>query len=162
MEIKIPFYNILNMFLTGLIFAGCCVFIFYDQIIDNPTIEKIMNISTAFNIIFVSAFYAIIYEFGYIIHRMGSMVESCFRKLKFIPFNDDYKKFNERKKDYPIMEVLSREYSLSRTSFTLFFIILIISLIYCKITIAICSALLVVLFYCSMRKFALKIIELMN
>ena len=28
MEIKIPLYNILNMFLTGLVFIGGCVIIF--------------------------------------------------------------------------------------------------------------------------------------
>ena len=30
MEIKVPFYNILNMFLTGLVFIGGCLIIFSD------------------------------------------------------------------------------------------------------------------------------------
>ena len=32
MEIKIPFYNILNMFLTGMVFIGGCVIIFPEDI----------------------------------------------------------------------------------------------------------------------------------
>ena len=31
MEIKVPFYNILNMFLTGLVFIGGCLVIFQIQ-----------------------------------------------------------------------------------------------------------------------------------
>lgn len=43
--------------------------------------------------------FGLIYEIGFIINRIGSIViEPIFKKFKIIHFKNDYKLFNERKK----------------------------------------------------------------
>ena len=107
--------------------------------------------------------FALIYEIGFIINRIGSViVESFLVRAKLIPFNNDYKRFNDRKKEYPILEILSREYALSRNTFTLFLILTLISLkqfnwLHFVILLAICT-----LFFFSMRKHSAKIVKLME
>ena len=44
MEVKIPFYNILNMFLTGLVFIGGCVVIFPEYALNVLSHEIIKNL----------------------------------------------------------------------------------------------------------------------
>jgi hypothetical protein len=155
---KIPFYNIVNILLTGLIFTGILIIFYYQEISAKIYIN---NISITFVSIYTFAFFAIIYEIGLIINRLGSLLEDLLRYFKLIPFNDNYKKFNETKQKFPILEILSREYALSRTSMTLFLLISILTFIkfqfYGFIPITIC-----LLFFYSCRKYSKKIIKLME
>lgn len=161
MENKIPFYNIVNMLLTGLIFSGILIILFAHDIVDLYQNLNIKEFSFAFITIITFSFFAIIYEVGMIVNRLGSLLEEPLKYFKLIPFDNDYKKFNERKKEYPILSTLSREYSLSRTSIMLFLIIAILTFIKLHywgfLPLAIC-----LLFYFSCRKYAKKIIALMN
>lgn len=77
-------------------------------------------------------------------------------------FNDNYNVFNEKKNKYPILGVLSREYSVSRTSIALYLIIGIIYLFYVLCLWSIFSFALVGLFTLSARKYTKMIINLMN
>jgi hypothetical protein len=163
LEDKIPFYNIVNMFLIGFVFVGFLMLIFMKEAY--PQILKI-NISinnVVFQTILTVIFFAMIYEIGFILNRISSIIiEGILRHLKLVPYNKDYKKFNDRKRDYPIMEVLSREYALSRTSLTVFSILTIISIIKLNWKLTVIFLLVSLLFFFSTKKHASKIVELMT
>ena len=165
METKIPFYNLLNMFLTGLIFTGCCIVLFNSQVftfIESDFFKSIKEINFGLETIITISFCGVIYGIGLVINRTGSLLENLLDLVNAIPFDNNYKKFNERKKQFPIMDILSREYALSRTSMTLFLLLTIISSIQCKWVFSIVVFALMVVFYFSMRKFAGKIVKLMD
>jgi len=155
---KIPFYNIVNMLLTGLILSGIIIVFYYPKIISEIHID---NVSTIFVYISTFVFFAIIYEIGLIINRFGSLLEDIFKYFRLISFNDDYKRFNEIKQEFPILEVLSREYALSRTSMTLFLVISILTIIKC-ILYSFIPIIICLLFFYSFRKYAKKIVKLME
>jgi hypothetical protein len=166
METKIPFYNLVNMYLTGLIFTGCCIILFNKEIllfIELGYFKSIKSISIGLETIATISCFSIIYEVGYIINRVGSLLENLLKlSSKIMPFNNDYKKLNERKATYPIVSTLSREYALSRTSMTLFLLVTVITIIHIGLTISIFPFLLTGLFYFSMRKHACKIVKIME
>ena len=163
MEVKVPFYNILNMFLTGLVFIGGCVIIFPEYALNVLNNEIIKNLGAGPEIVVTVCAFATAYELGLIINRVGSVVMEEFLKwAKWIPFNNDYTLFNEKKKQYPIISTLSREYAMSRTGIVLFLILLVLSLIARKWTIAIACAVIMIVYYFSCRKHAVKIVELMG
>ena len=100
---------------------------------------------------------------GFVLNRAGSVfIEPVFKKLKIIPFNDDYKLYNDMSKEYPIMKVLSREYALSRTSSLLFALLFISSLFSGKKIYMMIFVLCTVMFVLSCRKHATKIVTLME
>lgn len=106
---------------------------------------------------------AISYEIGLIINRIGSVVlEPLFKKIHLIPFDNDYKKFNKVKKEYPIMETLSREYALSRTSIVLFLVLIAISILGENKLFGVPFILIAIIFYFSYKKFATKIVNMMK
>lgn len=161
MEMKISTYDFLNKFILGLVLIGVVVFAYgkemttileaYQDTKDSTIIITVLSISAL----------ALAYEVGIIINRLGSVLEDVMRKTHLIPFNDDYKKFNEKKKEYPIMNTLSREYALSRNSIVLFLLISIIVFVrfswYGLIPVAV-----MLLFYYSCRKYSKKICDLMK
>ena len=165
METKIPFYNLLNMFLTGLIFTGCCIVLFYEKIVlltDSAFFDSIKSMNVGLETIITICFCAIIYEIGYIINRIGSFMEDFLKLIKLIPFDNDYKNFNDKSAKLPVLSTLSREYALSRTSMTLFLMMTIISSVHCHRIFAVVMLALTILFYFSMKKHALKIVTLMK
>ena len=163
MEIKIPFYNILNMFLTGLVFIGGCVIIFPEYVLSVLNTEVIKNLGAGPEIIVTVCSFATAYEIGLIINRIGSVIIEDFLKWrKWIQFNDDYALFNEKKKQYPIMGTLSREYALSRTGIALFLVLFILASIAHKCPIANACAVVAFVYYLSCRKHSSKIVELME
>lgn len=163
MEIKVPFYNILNMFLTGLVFIGGCLVIFQDfafALFSNDIIE---NISAGPEIVITVCIFAVAYEVGLIINRIGSVIIEPFLKfIKLIPFNDNYALFNQKKKEYSIMRILSREYALSRTGIVLFLLLLILSFIEKKFFLTAIFTAITFIYLFSCRKHAGKIVELMQ
>ena len=163
MEIKLPLYDLLNKFLTGLVFMGGGAIIFPTQVLSLLKCEIVKNLGTGPEIVVTVAVFATAYELGLIINRFGSVViEDLFKRYKVIPFNNDYTLFNDAKKAYPIMGTLSREYALSRTGIALFFTLFVFALIACKWAIAIIYVVVVGVYYLSCRKHAAKIVELME
>lgn len=163
MEIKIPFYNILNMFLTGLVFIGGCIIIFPEYTLTVLNNEIIKNLGTGPEIISTVCVFAVAYEIGLIINRIGSVIiEPILKRLKWIPFDDDYVKFNKKKKEYPIMSTLSREFALSRTGIALFLILLVLSATTSKKLLVITCAVITAVYYLSCKKHAAKIVTLMQ
>lgn len=162
MEIKIPFYNIINMFLTGLVFMGGCIMVYPNFAANMLTSDIAINIGSSPEIILIVCFFAAAYEVGLIINRIGSVViEPILRKTKAIPFDDDYVKFNKKKKEYPIMSTLSREYVLSRTGIALFGILTAIAGCGGQLFFASGFVTTAVVYFFSGRKQAKKIVDLM-
>ncbi|MDE5985471.1 MAG: hypothetical protein K2H13_09480 [Eubacterium sp.] len=163
MKEKLSLYEYLNFVLIGLIFTGCCVLVFKDDELIKTIFKEIKTLSLGIEVVITFILFGLIYEIGFIINRLGSiLIEPIFKKLKIIHFNNDYKLFNERKKEYPIMEVLSREFALSRTQISLFFILMVISLLNKQFIIAVVFFLFVILFTLSMRKHSKKIVDFMS
>ena len=163
MEIKIPLYNILNMFLTGLVFIGGCVIIFPETAVAVLNSEFIKSMGTGPEIVVTVCTFAIAYEVGLIINRTGSVIlDEFLKRTKLIPFNDDYVLFNQKKKEYPIMSTLSREYALSRTGIVLFLFLLVLSVFESKWSLAAIFAVITSIYFLSCRKHARKIVELMQ
>lgn len=162
MEIKIPFYNVLNMFLTGLSFLGVLVIVFPKFILNVFNNEVIKSLDFRIEVIVIVCVFSIAYEIGMIINRVGSLIENLLKWWKWIKFNDNYVLFNEKKKEYPIMSTLSREYALSRTRIALFLILLILSSVAREWFIAIACVIVTIIYYLSCKKHASKIVELME
>lgn len=163
MEIKIPFYNILNMLLTGLVFVGGCIFILPNTAATVLSSDIVKNLGAGPEIMVVVCTFAVVYEIGLIINRTGSVILEPFLKwTKLIPFNDDYTLFNQKKKEYPIMNTLSREYALSRTGVALFLSLLILSAVEGKCSLVVICASIAGIYFLSCRKHAGKIVELMQ
>lgn len=163
MEIKVPFYNIVNMLLTGLVFWGGIVLIFPQKAFQFLSGEFYENLKTGPEFIFIICLLAVTYETGLVINRVGSVIiEPILKKAKLIHFNDDYALFNQAKKEHPIMSTLSREFALSRTSFTLFLLLAFIA-IFNKLCILFLSCITIsFVFYLSCKKHSSKIVELMK
>ena len=163
MEIKIPLYDLLNKFLTGLVFIGGSVVVYPARALSILNSAIVKNLGTGPEIVVTVAVFATAYELGLIINRFGSVIiEDVFKRFKFIPFNNDYTLFNETKKKYPIMSTLSREYALSRTGITLFLSLLVLSLLAGRWSVSISCFVIMIIYYLSCRKHAEKIVKLMN
>lgn len=167
MEIKIPFYNIVNMFLTGLALIGGCFLIFFDslmELLENETFTAFFaKISAGPEILLTVCAFATAYELGLIVNRLGSvLLEPLLKVTKLIPFDDDYKKFNVRKKAYPIMSTLSREYALSRTGVSLFLILTALACHHAEFAYMTVFFAISIVYCLSCRKHASKIVSLMS
>ena len=151
------------MLLTGLVFVGGLIIIFPQyaiQLIQSDFYEKL---KTGPEVILTICIFAIAYEIGLIINRIGSVIiEPFLKRFKLIPFNDDYTLFNDKKKDYPILGTLSREFALSRTSIALFLLLSIVSIYNRNCVVFISCVVISIVFYLSCRKHSSKIVQLMD
>ena len=163
MKFEIPFYNILNIFLTGLIFLGGFIFIFPKYIFYVLNNNICSNLCVRLDTIITIGFFAFVYEIGLIINRLGvHIIERPLHKLRFLPFNHDYVLFNYAREKYPIMDSLSREYALARTQIILFLLLLILGCVAKKWWVIILCAVMIILFCFTLKKYAKKIVKLMN
>ncbi len=163
MDFKIPFYNILNMFLTGFIFMASLASMFLEDciiILKNPLVD---HFRVSSELIVTFAFCAVIYEIGLIVNRLGSVAMEFFlRKTKLIPGHFNYKEYNKKKNLYPVLDTLSREYALSRTQLTLFLLATIIASFYSMWGHGATFLCIGVLYFLSCRKHAGKIATLLS
>lgn len=167
MEFKIPFYNLVNMFLIGFIFILGFFFL-------NPDLLKIILLNIKFYDISSSLILLVLlplsYEIGLIINRLGSLLENILKtENKYTERNmisrifqftwRKYELYQKTEKIDPFVTVLSREYALSRNSLTLFFLLFFVSVYNKDLSFTITTFLLSLLFYFSMRKHARKIVS---
>lgn len=161
MEIKISTYDFFNKFILGLVLTGVVILAYRQDLTSAIEVFQAIKENTIVITVFSISALAIVYEIGIIINRLGSILEDLLRKTHIIPFIDDYKRFNEKKKEFPIMNVLSREYALSRNSVVLFLLISILTFIrfgwFGLIPLAI-----MLMFYYSCWKYAKKIVDLVK
>lgn len=163
MEIKIPLYNILNFLLTGIVFVGSLLILFPDKITDFIMSDYYERLSATSEIIFLVCICAVAYEIGLIMNRAASVtVEPILRKAKIISFNDDYACFVKLAKKIPMLNTLSREYALSRTSILQFLVLIVVAVVVKKWVIAAIFAICVAVFTLSCRKHSLKITKIMH
>ncbi len=163
MQINVPFYNVLNMLLTGLVFLGACVLMFpnlIDVVLQNPYMD---NLSAGPEIVVTICFLAVAYETGLFINRLGSVVvETCLRKFTLIPFTQDYVELNRQRKEFPIIETLSREYVVSRTRIALCLALFLMAFIAKHWIIGASTVCGIILYYCSAYKHSYRIVELVE
>ena len=121
METKVPFYNAVNIFLPGLALFGSIVLLFHDDV---KTLAKAITDlgSAGLEILVTISLFAVAYEIGYIIFRLGATgIEPILKKM----FGwADYKDFiaagKTNEKAHNKLEMLSREYGYARTQIVLF------------------------------------------
>lgn len=121
METKVPFYNIVNIFLPGLVLLGSSVLLFFDEV--KTLVQAITNLgSTGLEILVTVSLFAIAYEVGYIIFRLGSAaIEPLLRKMfGWAEYSDFIAAGKTSEKAHDKLEMLSREYGYARTQITLF------------------------------------------
>ncbi len=153
MENKIPFYNILNMLLIGIVFSTllCCA-----------NLSKATIFSNYFSLIKtdylkITVFIALMHEVGLVINRISSIILEPFLKFFNLIYWADYKKYVKAQRNDNFLIVLSREYALSRNSTTLFFILTMIGLICWNLAYSLVMLFLTVLFLISTSKHSKKI-----
>jgi hypothetical protein len=121
METKVPFYNIVNIFLPGLVLLGSCVYLFLDEV--KALAQAVTNLgSTGLDVLVTVSLFAIAYEIGYIIFRFGATaIEPLLKKLfGWAEYSDFIAAGKTSVNAHDKLEMLSREYGLARTQITLF------------------------------------------
>ena len=124
METKVPFYNVVNIFLPGLVFTGSCILLFLDDFKHLIASVTAIN-STGLEVLITVSCFAIAYEIGYIIFRGAKWIEKIFAKT---PIWTKYDCFVATKKaGATSLDILSREYGFARTQITLFILLSILT-----------------------------------
>lgn len=121
MKTKVPFYNIVNIFLPGLVLLGSSVLLFFDEV--KTLVQSITSLgSTGLEILVTVSLFAIAYEVGYIIFRLGSAaIEPLLKKMfGWVEYSDFIAAGKTSEKAHDKLEMLSREYGYARTQITLF------------------------------------------
>ncbi|MDR2251594.1 MAG: hypothetical protein LBD98_01975 [Endomicrobium sp.] len=162
MEGKIPFYNLVNMLLIGVVFLSGCFIAFTNEMADFIiSAYPLTTVLTGFNSTFVFSVLitALAYMVGLIINRFSSVViEEILILCKIIPnHKKDYKNFNNCRKENAFLYTLSREYGLSRGNFTLWFLLAILFAFSTHYLLAIVSFCIAGIFIVSAVKFSNEI-----
>jgi len=128
METKVPFYNVANIFLPGLVLIGSCILLFLDEVKEIVvSIAAIDNLG--FEILITVACFALAYEVGYIIYRLGGVIIKPILKAMFGEATQEniYAAGKISVNAYDKLNTLSREYGYARTRITLFAVIAILT-----------------------------------
>ena len=159
MDVKIPLYNILNMFLTGFVFLAGIITLYPVTLIEVVTGEVFIKLSTVPEIVLL--FLCLIvssYEIGLILNRAGSVIiEPVLIKTKFLRFSENYSLYAEASKKTPMLNTISREYALSRTSIVEFLVLAIWSTCIGKWLLSVCYLAVAIVFLFSRKKHSTKI-----
>ena len=121
METKVPFYNIVNIFLPGLVLVGSIVLLFLNEVKELTKLITGLG-SAGLEVLVTVSLFAIAYEFGYIVFRLGSAIIEPLLKIMFgwANYNDFIAAGKTSAKAYDKLEMISREYGYARTQITLF------------------------------------------
>lgn len=158
MDVKIPLYNILNMFLTGFVFLAGIITLYPVMLIEVVTGEVFIKLSTVPEIVLLLCLIASSYEIGLILNRTGSViVEPILIKTKFLCFSGNYSLYAEASKKTPMLNTISREYALSRTSIVEFLVLAIWSTCIGKRVLSVCYLAVAIVFLFSCKKHSAKI-----
>ena len=98
------------------------------------------------------------YEIGLILNRAGSVIiEPVLIKTKFLRFSENYSLYAEASKKTPMLNTISREYALSRTSIVEFLVLAIWSTCIGKWLLSVCYLAVAIVFLFSCKKHSAKI-----
>lgn len=158
MDVKIPLYNILNMFLTGFVFLAGIITLYPVTLIEVVTGEVFIKLSTVPEIVLLLlCLIASSYEIGLILNRAGSVIiEPVLIKTKFLRFSENYSLYAEASKKTPMLNTISREYALSRTSIVEFLVLAIWSTCIGKWLLSVCYLAVAIVFLFSCKKHSAK------
>ena len=159
MDVKIPLYNILNMFLTGFVFLAGIITLYPVTLIEVVTGEVFIKLSTVPEIVLLLlCLIASSYEIGLILNRAGSVIiEPVLIKTKFLRFSENYSLYAEASKKTPMLNTISREYALSRTSIVEFLVLAIWSTCIGKWLLSVCYLAVAIVFLFSCKKHSANI-----
>lgn len=132
MNMTIPYYEIINRFLLGLLLAAGIAIFHVPEIMNWLSTETVqsLTIPTGLETVATVCLFAVIYEVGYIINRISSVLtEELLVRIKVWPKRSDYVQFNKAKEHYKILPVLAREYDFCKGQITLFSVLIIYALI---------------------------------
>ena len=164
MNEKVPFYNIVNMFFVGAVFSLCLGILFRDYI---PLAWIKENADLLSDILLIA-----MYEIGFIINRMGSVIIEPIYTLNMFKKRKIYKRIKclriWPREDYGIdvseisaanakFQSMITELNLMRSHIMMFVIILIISILLKKYEWIIISVFLVLIFTLGGKKHNSKI-----
>ena len=145
MDVKIPLYNILNMFLTGFVFLAGIITLYPVTLIEVVTGEVFIKLSTVPEIVLLLCL-------------IGSVIiEPVLIKTKFLRFSENYSLYAEASKKTPMLNTISREYALSRTSIVEFLVLAIWSTCIGKWLLSVCYLAVAIVFLFSCKKHSAKI-----
>ena len=120
METKVPFYNIVNIFLPGMILIGSCVLLFLDEVRNLAKAVTDLG-STGLEVLVTVSLFAVAYEVGYIVFRLGAAaIEPILKKMfGWAEYKDFISAGKTSERAYNKLNMLSREYGYARTQITL-------------------------------------------
>ena len=164
MDVKIPLYNILNMFLTGFVFLAGIITLYPVTLIEVVTGEVFIKLSTVPEIVLLLlCLIASSYEIGLILNRAGSVIiEPVLIKTKFLRFSENYSLYAEASKKTPMLNTISREYALSRTSIVEFLVLAIWSTCIGKWLLSVCYLAVAIVFLFSCKNTPQKLQQLLK
>ena len=162
MKDKIPFYNIANMFFVGAVFSLCLV-ILLRSYIPIEWIKENAELLSDWSILISSILLIAMYELGFIINRMGSVIiEPIYRGRKLKRFKiwpkDDYGiDVSEIEQVNPRFQSMVTELILMRSHIMMCLLLLIIAIVRCEWIWSVSLVALIVLFTFGGRKHNEKI-----
>jgi hypothetical protein len=152
METKVPFYNIVNVFLPGMILIGSCVLLFLNEV--KTLVKAVTDLgSTGLEVLVTVSLFAVAYEVGYIVFRLGAaVIEPILKKMfGWAEYKDFIAAGKTSDKAHDKLEMLSREYGYARTQITLCIVLALLTGICQHWWLMVCCILCVVLFMLSAR-----------
>lgn len=164
METKVPFYNIVNIFLPGLVLIGSCMLLFFNEA---KNIAKAVTDlgSTGLEVLVTVSLFAIAYEVGEIIFRFGAIVIEPLLKKMFgwAHYEDFIAAGKTSEKAHDKLDMLSREYAYARTQIALYIMLSILAGIREQWWLMDCCILFILLFTLTsnnhMKKIKMSVIE---
>jgi hypothetical protein len=99
MKEKIPYYNIVNMFFVGVVFSLCLAFLLHEDI-PLDWLEEHAGILSDWGLLISAVLLVAMYELGFIINRMGSIIVA--------PILEKTKIWKKDKYDIDISEIASK------------------------------------------------------
>ena len=159
---KIPFYNIMNMFFVGAVFSLCLVF-FLHSYIPFEWIKENAELLSDWSILISAILFIVMYELGFIINRMGSIIIApIYEGKKGGKFNiwpkEEYGiDVSELAKANPRFQSMITELNLMRSHIMMYLILLILSLLMGEWLWSVIFVLLIVIFTFGGKKHNTKI-----
>lgn len=127
MSTTIPYYEIINRFLLGLLLAAGIAIFHVHEIMNWLSTETVqgLTIPAGLETVATVCLFAVVYEIGYIINRISSVVtEEFLIRIKVWPQRSNYVQFNKKSEHHKKPSILGREYDVCKGQITLYFILM--------------------------------------
>ena len=157
MKDKIPFYNIVNMFFVGAVFS-LCLAILLSAYIPFEWIKENADLLSDWSILISAVLLIAMYEIGFIINRMGSIIVALiYEKVKLWPKEDYGIDVSELAKSNSRFQSMITELNLMRSHIMMYFLLLVISFILGEWILSVIFVALIIVFTFGGKKHNTKI-----